>query len=104
MVSMDKTLICKDCNQRFAFTAGEQEFYQSRGLLNEPGRCPECRNVRKRERGNTISTITQHPAVCSSCGRETMVPFEPRAGRPVYCRDCYSRIKQPRSVYANNSF
>jgi CxxC-x17-CxxC domain-containing protein len=29
------------------------------------------------------------PAVCASCGKETAVPFEPKEGRPVYCRDCY---------------
>ncbi len=29
--------------------------------------------------------------VCADCGQETEVPFEPRNGRPVYCRDCYER-------------
>jgi CxxC-x17-CxxC domain-containing protein len=24
------------------------------------------------------------------------VPFEPREGRPVYCRDCYSTVKVSR--------
>lgn len=33
------------------------------------------------------------PAVCSSCGKETMVPFEPIPGRPVYCLDCLNKIK-----------
>ncbi len=32
-------------------------------------------------------------ALCSSCGKETMVPFEPIPGRPVYCRDCMAKIK-----------
>ena len=41
----DRTLTCRDCGQQFTFTAGEQEFYQSRGLMNEPGRCPECRQA-----------------------------------------------------------
>jgi len=26
---------------------------------------------------------------CSSCGKETEVPFRPDLSRPVYCRDCY---------------
>jgi CxxC-x17-CxxC domain-containing protein len=30
------------------------------------------------------------PAVCATCGKATEVPFEPREGRPVYCRDCYT--------------
>ena len=43
----DKTLTCRECGAPFVFTSGEQEFYQSRGLTNEPGRCPECRRARK---------------------------------------------------------
>ena len=43
----DKTLTCRDCGAQFVFTQGEQEFYQSRGLMNEPGRCPDCRQARK---------------------------------------------------------
>ena len=35
----DKTLVCKDCGNEFVFTAGEQEFYASRGFENEPQRC-----------------------------------------------------------------
>ncbi len=32
----DITLTCKDCGNPFVFTAGEQEFYQQRGLMNQP--------------------------------------------------------------------
>src|SRR5919107_3875738 len=28
-----------------------------------------------------------YPAVCSECGRDTEVPFEPRSDKPVYCRE-----------------
>jgi CxxC-x17-CxxC domain-containing protein len=30
---------------------------------------------------------------CSSCSKETKVPFEPAPGRPVYCKDCLQKIK-----------
>lgn len=30
---------------------------------------------------------------CSNCKKTTMVPFEPKEGKPVYCRDCMSKIK-----------
>jgi len=30
-----------------------------------------------------------HTAVCSECGAETQVPFQPVEGRPVYCKNCY---------------
>jgi CxxC-x17-CxxC domain-containing protein len=34
-----------------------------------------------------------YPAVCAECAKECEVPFEPREGRPVYCSDCYNKIK-----------
>lgn len=41
----DITLTCEDCGQEFAWTAGEQEFYESKGL-DEPKYCMICRGVR----------------------------------------------------------
>ncbi len=35
MAFQDKTLVCRDCGREFTFTAGEQEFYLSRGLQSE---------------------------------------------------------------------
>ena len=96
----NKTLTCRDCGQSFQFTAGEQEFYAQKGYTNEPGRCPECRASRKAERGSRGRSWGQegygraprqmYPAVCSSCGKETEVPFQPTAGKPVYCSDCFA--------------
>lgn len=43
----DKTIKCVDCGQEFTFTAGEQEFYASKGFTNEPKRCKACREARK---------------------------------------------------------
>jgi len=34
MVFQDKTLVCSDCGATFAFSAGEQEFFQSKGSLS----------------------------------------------------------------------
>ena len=34
-----------------------------------------------------------YPIACSSCGKETTVPFVPSAGRPVYCAECLEKIK-----------
>ena len=78
----DKTLVCKDCGNEFVFTAGEQEFYASRGFENEPQRCKACRDARKNAGRGTREMFT---AVCASCGKEARVPFKPREDRPVYC-------------------
>lgn len=37
-----------------------------------------------------------HKAVCSDCGAECEVPFEPRENRPVYCKKCWPAHRQPR--------
>jgi CxxC-x17-CxxC domain-containing protein len=98
MSFQEKTIQCSDCGREFAFSVEEQEFFQSRGYTNEPKRCPECRQARKTERYGSggYRPRQMFPAVCAECGRETEVPFEPREGRPVYCNDCYRKIR-PRS-------
>jgi CxxC-x17-CxxC domain-containing protein len=90
MAFEDKTLVCSDCQKEFVFTAGEQEFYEQRGLLNEPRRCPECRQMRKRARRGPRE---MHQAICASCGAECEVPFVPREDRPVYCNECFANMR-----------
>jgi CxxC-x17-CxxC domain-containing protein len=105
----DKTLTCRDCGSPFVFTAGEQEFYASKGFTNEPTRCPNCRSARKRDRdgggggyggggggggGFERRARQMFQVVCANCGRQTEVPFQPRGDRPVYCSDCF-RTMQP---------
>src|SRR5262249_46776812 len=79
---VDKTLTCRDCGIEFTFTAGEQEFYQAKGLVNEPGRCPECRALRREGRGVSRAR-SMHEVTCAVCGMATQVPFLPTQGRPV---------------------
>ncbi len=95
MALADKTLTCSDCGKTFVFTVGEQEFYRSRGLQNEPGRCPECRAARRQSRYRGYSQQrTMYHAVCANCGAECEVPFEPKDDRPVYCSTCYADKKR----------
>jgi len=35
----------------------------------------------------------KYKADCSNCQKSTMVPFEPKEGRPVYCKECMFKIK-----------
>jgi CxxC-x17-CxxC domain-containing protein len=97
----DKSLQCLDCSNTFTFTAEEQEFYDSKGFVNEPKRCAPCRAAKKAQRGDGGGGFgggrrQMYPAVCAQCGKDTEVPFEPRNGRPVYCSDCYSKTSQNR--------
>ena len=34
-----------------------------------------------------------HKTTCSECKKECEVPFKPTEGKPVYCRDCFSKHK-----------
>ena len=100
----DIDLTCKDCGQPFVFTAGEQEFYQQRGLMNQPGRCTSCRGAR-RSGGTSASNgggyggqREMYTATCSQCGQEARVPFQPRGDKPVYCSSCFE-TKRPARRY-----
>lgn len=111
---VDKSLTCRDCHSEFTFTAGEQSFYASRGLQNEPTRCHACRSAHKfnrmfeEESGDYVNYGTfasfggrtprqMHTATCAQCGQATEVPFRPRGDRPVYCSDCYGKIRGSRN-------
>jgi len=50
MSFQDKYLQCSHCGAMFTFSAGEQEFSQSKGYINEPKRCPSCHAARKTKR------------------------------------------------------
>ena len=91
---VDKVLVCRDCSREFIFSAGEQEFYQSRGLQHEPRRCPDCRNARRQQDGASRPGRVMHDVICSNCGKLTQVPFVPTGSRPVYCQDCFQTARQ----------
>jgi CxxC-x17-CxxC domain-containing protein len=102
----EKTMTCFDCGSAFVFSVEEQTDFQTKGYTNSPKRCPTCRETRKARQlssGNFRSIQPGFrserklfPATCAQCNKVTQVPFEPREGRPVYCRDCYNTIKTSR--------
>jgi CxxC-x17-CxxC domain-containing protein len=100
----DRTLTCAQCGQDFTFTADDQRFHAERGY-QDPKRCPTCRAERRASRGDSGGSYGRssydsydrpqrqmYSATCAQCGKEALVPFEPRGDKPVYCSDCY----QPR--------
>ena len=96
MSFQDKSLQCSDCGATFTFSAEEQELFQARGYLNEPKRCLPCRQARKTERSGNSRYGAQrqmYPVTCAECGQDTEVPFELRGDRPVYCSDCYRKVR-----------
>ena len=99
MAYEDRMLTCAQCGAEFTFTADDQQFHASRGY-QDPKRCPNCRQSRRSERGGGYGggySREMHDAVCASCGTQTQVPFLPRQDRPVYCSDCFSKMRPTRS-------
>ncbi|MGQ9572022.1 MAG: CxxC-x17-CxxC domain-containing protein [Dehalococcoidia bacterium] len=98
MAFQDKVLVCVDCGAEFTFSTADQEFHAARGY-QEPKRCPTCRQARRSERGGygrSRGERTMYDAVCSSCGAQTQVPFQPRLDKPVYCDECFSKQRASR--------
>jgi CxxC-x17-CxxC domain-containing protein len=113
----DKQLVCQTCSTEFTFTVKDQEFYIGKGF-QEPRKCKPCRDASKESRGGGGrggygggggggrggygggggaggGSYGERPprqlydAVCSACGVQTQVPFQPNGYKPVYCRDCF---------------
>ena len=101
MALSDKTLVCVDCGAEFIFTVGEQEFFNSRGFVNDPKRCQSCRSARRAEQrgGFSAGPREMFQIECAECGVEATVPFRPRGDRPVYCSDCFSRNRNTMPQY-----
>ncbi len=110
----DERLTCTDCGAEFVFSAGEQEFFATKGFQNKPNRCPDCRAARKSQRGAAGGSARgggygstaggrygganggggareMYSVTCSACGQTAEVPFQPRGDKPVYCRDCFAK-------------
>lgn len=91
MGANDKWLICVECGCEFLWDAGEQLWYQSKGLGNVPRRCKCCRDKR---RDAQLHQPRQYLTVsCVNCGGPAHVPFVPRGIKPVYCRSCFSAVR-----------
>lgn len=50
------------------------------------------RSFGRRDFGNRNGTDRQmFRAICSNCGKECQVPFQPSGSKPVYCSDCFEK-------------
>lgn len=81
----DKTLVCKDCGNKFIWTAGEQKFFLEKGLQNIPKRCKIC-TAKNRDK-----LRDKHPmwwVKCKECGKKNEVPFEPKT-EDLLCEECF---------------
>jgi CxxC-x17-CxxC domain-containing protein len=102
MEYQDKNMVCVDCHKSFVWTAGDQEFYATKGFTNAPKRCKECKATQgdRPSRGRSgFSRDRQHERIetvakCAQCGKQTTVPFKPSGDRPVYCKECFAQRRR----------
>lgn len=83
----DKELTCRDCGNPFVWTAGEQEFYATKGFTNPPSRCPDDRKKAKMERR---SNTEKYEIICANCGKPGEVPFKPQNPEGLLCGECFA--------------
>lgn len=74
----DRPVYCSNC---FKDVGGSDQSRSERS-----GR-PDRGEFRRPDRENK----RMFDAVCSSCGKDCEVPFQPSAGKPVYCSDCFKK-------------
>jgi CxxC-x17-CxxC domain-containing protein len=100
---------------------GEQEFFLTKGLQHAPQRCENCRKAMQAAASRQLGSRGSDAGAraggyprefrnsgdgdgkwarrqmteirCVQCGEVTMVPFQPRGDRPVYCKSCYAQAR-----------
>ncbi len=80
---------------------GKSFFHMMRWLKDNPEMLryaktgwPRLKNYQMFKKFHSQPTFN---AVCSDCGTECAVPFQPKAEKPVYCRKCWSAHKPQRN-------
>jgi len=83
----DQVLNCKDCGDKFIWTAGEQQFFHDKGLQNIPKRCKPCGEKFKAE------LREKHPlnwVECKKCHKKAEVSFDPKSD-DILCEECFKK-------------
>lgn len=92
---VDKEIICKECGTAFVWTASEQEFFASKGLVNMPSRCPICRKKADVKHDYTKT----YDIECRLCHKKAKSPFDPADPKNVLCQECFEKTNaQDKSV------
>ncbi|MEO6588601.1 MAG: CxxC-x17-CxxC domain-containing protein [Pyrinomonadaceae bacterium] len=85
----DVDIPCVQCKEVFVFTEKEQETFYQRNMMS-PQRCMKCRS--KKAAANPDAT-KRYEIVCDHCGKHDQVPFQPKVGRSVLCKECHQASK-----------
>ena len=86
----DIEIPCIQCKENFLFTEKEQETFYQRNMM-PPQRCAKCRP--KKTTANNAENSGKFAMVCDNCGKHDYVPFQPKVGRSVLCKECHQTSK-----------
>jgi CxxC-x17-CxxC domain-containing protein len=81
----DVDISCVQCRENFVFSEKDQELFYQRNMM-APQRCPRCRS---KKAAASTEPGSRFEIVCDNCGRHDTVPFQPKVGRSVLCKDCH---------------
>ena len=81
----DVETTCVQCRETFLFTEKEQEMFYQRNMP-APQRCAKCRS---KKAGTGGDAPKKFEIVCDNCGKHDQVPFQPKTGRTILCRECH---------------
>jgi CxxC-x17-CxxC domain-containing protein len=76
MKTYGKTDMKKSRNSRFQTERG-------------PGNSGRRDRYKSSDRNQGRSPLKMYSAVCDKCGKKCEVPFNPTAGKPVFCKECF---------------
>jgi CxxC-x17-CxxC domain-containing protein len=85
----DVEIPCVQCKEVFLFTEKEQETFYRQNLMT-PQRCQRCRSKKAASGENSPAKFE---IICDHCGKHDHVPFQPKVGRSVLCRECHQASK-----------
>jgi CxxC-x17-CxxC domain-containing protein len=81
----DVEIPCVQCREIFVFSEKDQELFYQRNMP-APQRCARCRS---KKAGLTKDPHQRFEIVCDNCGKHDTVPFQPKVGRSVLCKECF---------------
>ena len=82
----DVEIVCVQCKDKFLFTEKDQEMFYQRNMM-APQRCSKCRS---KKAAIAADAPTRFEIVCDNCGKHDHVPFQPKVGRSILCKECHS--------------
>jgi CxxC-x17-CxxC domain-containing protein len=91
----DVDLTCIECKDHFLFSEKDQDDFYRNNMMT-PQRCTKCRS---RKRVIAADATPKFEIVCDNCGKHDRVPFQPKEGRTVLCRNCHSAKQAKRQSY-----